>query len=337
MTHQLIRRVVALLLAAAFVVPASAAFATERGAALTATGTTTMMEGEQRIAVGRQGERVVIAGENFRFNELVGVWATLPTGVVRGLDEENIRADLNGDFVVELMLDGSFPTGLHHVTARGKTSGRGAIVPLYLMAGGAGAAAGTEMRLVPPSARQLESVELYASGFAPHENVTLWLTRPDGAVMGLGVERASVNGRLALDVNLPGTLPVGQYAFSAWGNTSSNKAVAPFTLLAGDGMAGSGELTAHFGSFQQRTTIEVSGASFRSNESVTLWLTKPNGAVVALGDQRADVHGNLDATSYLSEALPVGRYHLSYRANSSGAVRIATLVLEPGPQNPGRE
>ncbi len=134
MKHQLIRRVVASLLVAAFILPAGAAFATEQGAALTATGTTTMTINEQQVAAARQGERIVIAGSNFRFNELVGLWVTLPTGAVRGLDRDNIRADRNGDVVVDLILDGSYPTGLHHVSARGKTSGRGAIVPLNLLA-----------------------------------------------------------------------------------------------------------------------------------------------------------------------------------------------------------
>ena len=292
----------------------------------------------QQLAAARQGERVIVAGENFRFNELVGLWVTLPTRAVRGLDRDNIRADRNGDVVVERILDGSYPTGLHHISARGKMSGCGAIVPFNLLAGGgAGASVGTEMRLVPASARQLESVELYASGFTAGEKVTRWLTRPDGAVMGLGVERASANGRIALELKLPGTLPFGQYHVSARGNTSGQKVVAPFTLRPGNGTSSSPEISAHVGSFQQRTMIDISGVGFKARESVSFWLTKPNGAVIGLGDRWADAQGNLSATAYLSEALPVGTYNLSYRANSSDTVRVVTLVLEPGPQNPGRE
>ncbi len=49
---------------------------------------------------------------------------------VFGLDSKNIRADRGGDWSAKLTLDGALPTGLHKVSARGKTSGRGAIAPI---------------------------------------------------------------------------------------------------------------------------------------------------------------------------------------------------------------
>ncbi len=80
MKHQLIRRVVALLLVAAFILPAGAAFATEQGAALTATGTTTMTINEQQVASARQGERIVIAGSNFRLMNWGAAGSRCPPG-----------------------------------------------------------------------------------------------------------------------------------------------------------------------------------------------------------------------------------------------------------------
>ena len=337
MTQRLMVRVGMLLLAAVLVLPGRAAFATEQGAIVTATGTTTAMLGEHQIAAVRQGERVTVSGTGFRANELVGLWITLPTGAVWGLDNDNIRADHAGAFVAPVTLDGSYPTGLHHISARGKVSGRGDITPVNLLASGAEAAAETALSVAPTAARQLERVELVGSGFTSYEQVSMWLTLPDGAVLGQGVWQAGADGRLGRSVYLSGELPVGEYALSARGNTSGRIAIAYFTLLAGAGVDGSSEVVAHVGSFQQRSTIEISGHSFRSNESVSFWLTKPDSSVVGLRERRADSRGVLQTTAYLSEALPVGTYYLSYRANYSGTVQVVTLQLEHGPQNPGLE
>ncbi len=340
MKSRSIWRFLMVLVFAATFVP-FAAFAQERGATLVAEGTTTMMVGGQTVASSRQLESVVIVGVGFTPGEFVGLWVTLPDGSVVGLDDDDLRADDDGEFGVELGLGPRLPVGLHRFTARGKNSGVGAIVPFYLMAGrGPATTEGTRLTFTPATARQLDTVELNASGFSANEAVALWLTMPDGSVVGLGQAEADGSGAIGGSLFLPGELPVGRHYFTARGVTSGNTAITPFVLQYGNGLDVPGaRLAADLGRAQQRSLVAltIAGENFTPNESISFWLTLPNGSVLDLGEARADESGNLEVVVYLDESLPVGTHYLSFRSNVSEQGGFLKLFLAPGPQEPGEE
>lgn len=334
-----ILRMLTLLLVGVLVAPAGAALAQENGAELIAVGTSTAVVNGEEVGASRQRETVVVAGAGFDPRELVGLWITLPDGSVLGLDDDDLRSDADGIFAVELSLGPGLPTGLHRFTARGQTSGAGAIALFMLMPGvGPETTAGTQLSFSPSTARQLDTVELAARGFEPNEYVNLWLTQPDGSVVGLGQVQADANGAFGGSLFLPGELPVGRHYFTARGNTSGNATITPFVLQYGNGLDVPGaRLAADLGGAQQRTTLSLSGEGFTANESVSFWLTLPNGAVLDLGEVRADGEGVLAVNIYLAQDLPVGTHYLSFRSNQSNQAGFAKLVLDPGPQDPGNE
>jgi hypothetical protein len=90
------------------------------------------------------------------------------------------------------------------------------------------------------------------------------------------------------------------------------------------------QLAVDIGRGPQRSFLELSGEGFSANESVSFWLTLPNGAVRGLGEVRADGDGNLNVVLYLSERLPVGTHYLSFRSNESNQGGFYKLFLEPG-------
>lgn len=326
-------RVLVILMLAVLAVPAGATFAQERGAELVAVGTTTTRVGGQQVASSRQLETVVVAGIGFDAGELIGLWLTLPDGSVVGIDNDDLQADADGAFAVELGLGSGLPVGLHRFSARGQTSGNGSIVPFYLMPGqGPTVTAGTQLNFSPATAKQLDTVELTASGFAPNEVISLWLTLPDGVVVGLGNFDADAAGKFGASFFLPGELPVGRHYVTARGVSSGNTAITPLTLQYGNGLSVPGaRLAADLGRAQQRTILALAGEGFTPNESVSFWLTLPNGAVMPLNEVNVDSEGVLAVEIYLAEDLPVGTHYLSFRSNRSEQAGFAKLTLAPGP------
>lgn len=332
-------RLIGMVLLAIAIVPVGTAAAQERGARLVAFGTTTATYNGREVEAARQREQVVLSGEDFAPGELIGVWLTLPDGSVMGIDDDDVQAGSDGHFALELGLGAGLPTGLHRFSARGQESGRGAIAEFVLLPGqGPAATAGTQLRLTPATARQLDTVELSASGFAGSETIALWLTLPDGSVVSVGQIQADGSGAFSVSLFLSGQLPVGRHYFTGRGNTSGNTAITPFVLQYGNGLDVPGaEIAADIGSAPQRTVLELSGEGFAPNETVTFWLTLPNGAVLPLSDIEVNGNGVLDVALYLAQDLPVGTHYLSFLSSESQQAGFAKLVLEPGPQAPGEE
>lgn len=337
-TH-LLWRLVGIVLLAALIMPVGNVAAQERGARLAAFGTTTANYNGREVEAARQREQVVLSGEDFAPGELIGVWLTLPDGSVMGLDNDDVEAGRDGHFAVEIGLGAGLPTGLHRFSARGQESGRGAIAEFVLLPGqGPAVTAGTQLRFSPATARQLDTVELSASGFTGNETVALWVTLPDGSVIGLGQAQADSSGTFSVSLFLSSALPVGRHYFTARGNRSGNTAITPFVLQYGNGLDVPGATVAvDIGAAPQRTLLELSGEGFAPDESVSFWLTLPNGSVLPLGDVNVDSDGMLEVTLYLAQDLPVGTHYLSFLSNESSQAGFAKLRLDPGPEAPGEE
>lgn len=325
-------RLMLVLLLGALAIPAGSALAQESGATLVVEGLTTVVVDGERLPASQQRDTVVLIGSGFAANELVGLWVTLPDGSVIGLDDDDLRVDSGGVFGIELGLGAGLPVGKHYFSVRGKRSGRGDVQAFYLQPGrGPQQTDGTRLVFSPATAKQLDTVELAADGFAANETVSLWLTQPDGSVIGLGDIQADGDGAFSGSLFLPGQLPVGRHYFTAHGNSSDNTAITPFVLQYGNGLNVPGaQLAVDIGRGPQRSFLELSGEGFSANESISFWLTLPNGAVRGLGEVNADGDGNLSVVLYLSERLPVGTHYLSFRSNESNQGGFYKLTLEPG-------
>ena len=311
----------------------------ERGATVVAIGERTTTVGGRTLPSSRQGESVIVVGEGFAVGELIGLWLTLPDYSVISLDDDDLVADAAGAFVVELSLASSLPTGTHHFSARGQTTGRGGIAPFFLAAGrGPQPSGGAVLQVAPAAARQQEVITVTALGFTAGEQIAFWLTLHDDAVVSLGTDTAGSNGLVSFALELPSFLPVGRHYFTAFGKSSGNTAIVPFTLQYGNGLAVPGaRLAVNVGSAPQRSLIQIAGTGFTGGETVSFWLTQPDGAVLELGSVQTASNGSIDALIYADETLPIGRHYLSFRGDASGLSGFATFILNAGPTEPGRE
>ena len=336
MKHLCSLRVCAMLLVVALVVPVEGAAANERGAMLTVEGTTTIVSGES-VAASMQGEEVVVSGAAFRSGEQVGLWLTFANGAVSDVDSAEIVADGEGMFVVRVRLDPSLPVGRHTFSARGKSSGRGAVASFELLPGsGPSPTTGARLLAQPASIRQLETVVLNGSGFEANETVSLWLTLPNGALIGLGQIAADRAGMVEEPLTMPGWLPVGRYSVTGRGRTSAATAIGELWLDYGNGLDVEGaRLAANLGRAVQQTVLQIAATGFTPNENVSFWQTLPDGAVVVIGDLRADNKGTIQAHIDLSEALPTGTHYLSFRSNVSNQTGFARILIEAGPIDAG--
>ncbi|RRR73883.1 MAG: hypothetical protein EI684_08185 [Candidatus Viridilinea halotolerans] len=180
-----------------------------------------------------QGQCFVFSGSGYAANEYVSVWLRFPEDEIE--DVGKIMASSSGTFADELCFGRLDPEGLYHYTAYGNSSGRTGIGTFNLRRGdylGANPGVAT-LTTIPSSARQLDVITLIGTGFLPGERVSLWITLPDGVVLSL-FQGTTVDGSFAEDIFLP-PLATGRHYFSAYGQTSGQRAVAAFDLLPGDG------------------------------------------------------------------------------------------------------
>ncbi|GAC1560485.1 MAG: hypothetical protein NVS2B7_34930 [Herpetosiphon sp.] len=338
MNNQRLRRVIVTLLLVSVVFP-GVIFAREQGATLVASGTMTTVVDGRSIPGVQQREHLQISGDGFVAGERIGVWVTLQDFSVFGVDHDAVRANNAGHWTIDISLGAQLPVGVHQVSARGKTSGLGAVVPFALRPGEGPAPTGDgTLTVMPTIVRQQATITLTAAGFRSDERIALWLTQPDGVVLDLGQIALGPNGTLATSLILSSDLPVGPYAVTAQGGKSGMTAIARFVLQYGNGLPVAGaRLSVNLGRAVQRMILNITAGGFTPGESIALWQTLPNGAVIDRGEVHADTDGKLATTIALSEALPAGIHYLSFRSNTSEQFGFARIYLAPGPRMPGVE
>lgn len=180
-----------------------------------------------------QGQCFIFNGTGYRANERVSTWIRFPANEVEDLGRVMTAGD--GSFRYEICFGRLAPEGLYYFTAYGNTSNLTGIASFRLRRGdyiGAPTGAAT-LSMLPSSGRQLEVVTMVGTGFVPGERVSIWVTLPDGVVLSL-FQGITLDGSFTEEIFLP-PLPVGRHYFSAYGQTSGQRAVAAFDLLPGDG------------------------------------------------------------------------------------------------------
>lgn len=277
-----------------------------------------------------QNSVVVFTFAGFQAKESVNLWLTLPDYSVVGLG--NVIVGSSGGGELPVFISTAFPTGRHYFSARGNKSGLTASTPFDLtIAEGAGNTPGTTVTVDESSKSQGNCFLFEGSGYAPNETIASWLRYPDNTVLGFGEFQANGNGAFA-DIACAGSLaPEGLYYYTAYGKGSGNTGIATFTLTRGDYIgapSGGATLEAQPGSAKQLDEITLVGTGFLPGETISLWLTLPDGRVLSMWEG-VTATGNFAEPVFLPP-LPVGRHYFSAYGQTSGLRAVAPFDLLPG-------
>lgn len=196
-----------------------------------------------------------------------------------------------------------------------------------------------QLVIAPSPAVQNSILGLQFSGFQSRETIAVWITLPNGRVItinevvlamnpGRYEVRANRNGNAYSEVLLDGSFPTGRYIFSARGNLSGLRVDTGLTLVAPASPAPSPGVvvTAEKVATSTGTRVAFRGSGYLSGETVSLWVTRPNGSVVDLGSVLA-TGGTFNARYVPGASAAQGGYTLSARGLTSGRFGIVSFTL----------
>jgi hypothetical protein len=121
-------------------------------------------------------------------------------------------------------------TGSWQIVARGAASGIVRAIPITI---GAPTTAPARLDVSPDVGSRGMRFSFSATGFAPDEQIGIWLNLPDGRVVAAeveGVTRAAPDGRAGWTWVAPADGPLGSWQMVAHGTTSGVEVVASFVL-----------------------------------------------------------------------------------------------------------
>lgn len=253
------------------------------------------------------------------------------------------NANIAGEISVALTVPGQWPYGCYFITGRGLSSGKVSGAALVVVPGGApGANPGNAFASVTRTGSneatgvQGSRVDVNGRGFRADEQISIWVTAPDGTVLdfppGPGVFSDN-SGDFQAAFTFDGLNPVGTYQFTIYGTASGQRVIAPFTLTSPPvvqrGWSRLYVAAPADRADPQRSAFEVQGQLFYPNERVDIWITLPDGAVRGLPSQVADGVGDFYALLYLDERLPTGFYQATAKGAASNNLVITSFTLQP--------
>ena len=294
---------------------------------------------------GPPGTAFSFEANGFDPGEKVGVWLTAPDQSTFGADFQ-ATADGAGSIAsarIGITSDSSFREGIWSFNAQGVRSKRQAIGYFRIAATAApgdpnklGLIAHDQLPrqgnalIVPVAAPPGYPFVLVAGGFQGDEQVSAWVTGPDGKSTPIAAEFVKLeNGSAQVTVNTGG-LPEGVYTAVAKGRNSDVTAAAGFRLtrnyVAGPGTPRPANVAGNAtpADVVPGNVVQFRGQGLRPGEELEFWITDPSGAYtlqprgpLADSQGRVGYEPPLDLQAPAS-ALP-GVYGVHFRGRQSGA------------------
>ncbi|MBA3470614.1 MAG: hypothetical protein H0T53_13330 [Herpetosiphonaceae bacterium] len=186
-------------------------------------------------AAAKQNTSISLEARGFMDGEDVALWLTQPDGTVVDLGQ---AAAAGSDFdLVDFFVPSLLPVGKHSITAKGLKSGYTAITPFELMAGLDDAPTGdATLDVLFERDLQRSVFLLVGTGFGGSEDVSFWLTYPNGKVLYLGDGKTDASGLFDLFIYVDEQFPTGKHYVSVRGNKSGRVATGFFYLDSGNGL-----------------------------------------------------------------------------------------------------
>lgn len=209
------------------------------------------------------------------------------------------------------------------------------LVGLFVAPAPTRAQGGAEATMVPSSATQSTdlTVKLQLSGFASGEAIVVWQTFPDFTVMPRGSYDANNAGVASIDIHLDETYPIGTHYFSVRGETSKAYIITAFELLPPVVKVDRGvsiEVSQGGVGARQGGYYSFMGQGYSNRETVSLWLTYPDGTVRDMGTVRTSSSGAWAASISFGWEDQVGRYFLTGYGNSSTRTGVVQFIVSGG-------
>lgn len=282
----------------------------------------------------RQNDTVTLIGSGFSPGETVSVWITYPDFSVFGVAEVLTNGDgsFNFPYLPDFLGATFTPTGRYTYTARGQNSGREVYATIDVAIDQAPPPSpNVSLSVTPGRDSQGAYFVFRGRGYGGGEEVAIWLRNPNNTVTDLGRVVAGPLGEMEYVLYLGGA-PVGRYALTARGISTSANGIAEFDLRVDDltQETGKATLTVSPTPDNQRSFAVFTAAGFRPKEIVTIWVTLPDFSTLWIGDVAADADGAFTASLYLSEKEPVGVRTYTAYGNTSGFQGTASYTLTPG-------
>lgn len=171
--------------------------------------------------------------------------------------------------------------------------------------------------------------EVTLEGFTPGETVTLWQTYPDYKVLPRRNVQVDSEGKATVSLFMDSSIPVGQHALSARGNTSGVTSVSTFSLAAPEPeiVRNHVEIVTTQSGQKQGNAYTFQGSGYDPSEPVALWLTLPDGSVRDLKIVHAG-EGEFTFSFTPSIQDPIGTYHLTGFGRSSQRTAVTSFSVE---------
>jgi hypothetical protein len=172
-------------------------------------------------------------------------------------------------------------------------------------------------------------------GFDAGERASTWLTGPHQEVAAGSLYLVDDRGTLAFTLFAPRYFQAGRWAITVHGLRSDREAIAGFDVpRRGPDIA----LAVTPSRLAPGDTLTVTGAGFGPEDSISYWLTGPDGRGYAGGYALTGLDGRLAFSFAVSTTLPDGLWVLSAYGSAGdhfGVAYFAVVGPEGGPATPG--
>lgn len=156
------------------------------------------------------GERTAgFNGSGYKAGEVVNTWYMAPNGVVTGYSD--FVADSWGNLTFNFVVPANWMAGGYQLVGRGASSGNTAYITFSFFG------TVTDVRASKPITQVAPYFDFWQGGFAPGEQVSLWLGMPNGATQALGIKNATAGGNVYYRITLSPGSPAGGYIVAAYG------------------------------------------------------------------------------------------------------------------------